>query len=217
TTPADLKAQLRRLWERGELLRAGPEARIEFPLRLPLKTPTSAELTAQFEAVRAWVAELAAFAPVRLDWRDVGHRVLGAQRVPRAAWVDDRETALALIGKRAEAARYDALRALLGSRQPLLLPWLARRPLQALMLADEFERLLGVVEWLARNPRPGVYLRQVDVPGVHSKFIELHRHVLAEWLDCVLPSEAVCAEYSGSARFAERYGFLAKPVRIRFR
>jgi hypothetical protein len=62
-----------------------------------------------------------------------------------------------------------------------------------------------------------VYLRQVDVPGVDSKFIEAHRGVLSELLDLALPPEVVDASAAGLAQFARRYGFLDKPVRIRFR
>lgn len=49
-----------------------------------------------------------------------------------------------------------------------LLTWMSRRPLQALELADRWERLLAVVAWLQANPRPGVYARQVDAPGVEG-------------------------------------------------
>jgi hypothetical protein len=40
----------------------------------------------------------------------------------------------------------------------------------------------------------------VDIPGVHSKFIEAHRGVLAEWLDLVLPAAAIEASAIGSER-----------------
>jgi hypothetical protein len=74
-----------------------------------------------------------------------------------------------------------------------------------------------VVRWLADHPRPGIYLRQVDIPGVHSKFIEAHRAVLSELLDLALPPEVITAERTGVGQFAARYGFLDKPARIRFR
>jgi hypothetical protein len=57
----------------------------------------------------------------------------------------------------------------------------------------------------------------VDLPGLNTKFIEAHRGVLAELLDLVLPSEVVDSSRSGSRQFAARYGFLDKPVLIRFR
>lgn len=74
-----------------------------------------------------------------------------------------------------------------------------------------------MVNWVAAHPRPGIYLRQVDVPGVHSKFIEAHRAVLAELLDLALPPDCVDASRSGVAQFAARYGFRDKPQRIRLR
>jgi hypothetical protein len=89
--------------------------------------------------------------------------------------------------------------------------------LQALELAGEWPRLLAVVDWVKQHPRPAVYLRQVDLPGIHSKFIETHRAVLAELLDLALPADSVDTTKTGVAQFAARYGFLDKPVRIRLR
>jgi hypothetical protein len=90
------------------------------------------------------------------------------------------DDALALIGKRREAERFRSLLAQTRQRFPALLPWLARRPLRALELAEDWGRLLDIVTWLQAHPRPGIYLRQVDLPGIHSKFIERHKGVLAE-------------------------------------
>ena len=95
---------------------------------------------------------------------------------------------------------------------------LAKRPLRALQLAGDWPRLLDVVGWLEDHPRPGVYFRQMDVPGVHSKFVEAHRGVLGELLDRALPPESIDAGApAGVTGFARRYGFREKPERIRFR
>jgi len=94
---------------------------------------------------------------------------------------------------------------------------MACKPHKALALADEWGHLLDVVDWVAAHPRPGIYLRQVDIPGVHSKFIETHRGVLIQWLDRVLPPEAIEPSACGVSRFARRYGFRDKLQRIRLR
>ena len=95
---------------------------------------------------------------------------------------------------------------------------MAKRPLRALELAGDWRRLIDVVDWLDDHPRPGVYLRQMDVPGVHSKFVEAHRGVLGELLDRALPPESIDAgARAGATGFARRYGFREKPERIRFR
>lgn len=217
TTPLDLKSQLFRLWERGELPRLLVTGEAGFPLRLVLKGPSSSEVTDRFEAVRGWTAELATVPHIRIEWREVRHRVQGLQRLPEQIWIDRIDDALTLLGKRRDAEQLSRLVDVTRTTVPALLPWLAKRPLQAIELAGEWLRLLAVVQWLVQHPRPSIYLRQVDVPGVHSKFIEAHRAVMTELLDLALPEETRSSDQSGAGQFARRYGFLDKPTRIRFR
>ncbi|MEO7851311.1 MAG: DUF3322 domain-containing protein [Rubrivivax sp.] len=217
TGPKELKAQLLRLWDRGELLRDAVTGQPRFPLRLALKVPGSSDISDRFEAVRAWASELSATPGLRLEWQEIRHRVQGSQRLPVSAWIDNIDTALVWLGKRREWQRFGQLLAHTREACPALLPWLQKRPHQALALAEDWHSLLAVVAWLIDHPRPGIYLRQVDLPGVHTKFIEAHRATLAELLDLALPAEAVDATRSGLDQFAARYGFVDKPTRIRLR
>ncbi|MEO6922061.1 MAG: Wadjet anti-phage system protein JetD domain-containing protein [Collimonas sp.] len=217
TQPVDLRAQVQKLWDRGELLAMLVQGEPDFPKRLVLKCPTSAEMTERFGEVRSWIAELAATPCVRIEMRSFSHRVFGNNVVPQSAWIDSLEEAFSFIGKQRDAARFRTLIEQSRQRLPAVLPWLARRPLRGLALAADWRQLLDIVLWIQQHPRPGIYLRQVDIPGVHSKFIESYRGVLSELLDLVLPQDAIDASRSGATQFATRYGFRDKPVRIRFR
>lgn len=217
TTPKDCKDQLMRLWERGELLRDMAVGTTRFPLQLRYRGPNSTDVTERFAEVRAWASGWTSAGPIRVEWQEVRHRVQGTQRLPGSLWVDTVDEALRWIGKRKDAERFAALIAATKQNHPELLPWLVRRPLQGLALADDWPRLLAIVAWLLAHPRPGMYLRQMDVPGVHTKFVESHRATLAELLDLALPPAGVDADKSGAAQFAARYGFVDRPVRLRFR
>ncbi|MEY4506571.1 MAG: hypothetical protein RL297_1149 [Pseudomonadota bacterium] len=221
TSPKELKAQLARLWERGELLRDAVTGHERFPLRLSIKSPNATDITDRFKDVRAWVAELSSeWAPpnaVRVEWQTLNHRVQGTQSLPACVWVQTLEAALIWLGKRKDWERFAAQVAATQQMQPVLMPWLEKHPRQALALHAEWPRLLAVVAWLVAHPRPGIYLRQMDVPGVHSKFIEAHRGVLTELLDLALPTQAVNTHKTGVSQFTARYGFLQKPARIRLR
>ena len=218
TTPADLRGQVQRIWDRGVILASVVTGEARFPRRLSLRRPGSKELRDHFDEARTWVAALRSMPHVRLAMREVHHRVSGTNSLPHEAWVDTVEDAAALIRKQPELERFRRLVDRTRARQPALLPWVARRPLRALRLAGDWPRLLDVVGWLEDHPRPGVHLRQMDVPGVHSKFVEAHRGVLGELLDLVLPPESIDAGApAGTAGFARRYGFRERPKRIRFR
>lgn len=218
TTPTDLQAQVHKLWDRGLLLASVAGGESVFPRRLALKGPDSRALGERFSEVRDWIAGLVANEGLyRIEWRSVNHRVLGANRIPSAIWIDTLEQALGLIGKHRAAERFAGMVERTRETRAELIPWLAKRPLRALALAEEWPQLLAIIDWLSKHPRPEVYLRQVDLPGVHTKLIEGHRTVLAELFDLVLPEEAIDATHTGAFGFCRRYGFLDKPARVRFR
>jgi hypothetical protein len=217
TRPAALRAQVQKLWDRGDLLASVVTGEPLFPRRLTLRGPSSQEMSDRFAEVRAWIGELRGMPHCRVELREFRHRLFGANAVPGEIWIDRLDDALALIGKRRDASRFGTLLELTRARQPQLLTWLAKRPLRALDLSAEWNRLLDIVAWLQAHPRPGVYLRQVDIAGVHSKFIEAQRNVLGELLDLVLPPAALDSSAAGASQFARRYGFRDKPQRIRFR
>lgn len=218
TSPADLKGQVQKLWNRGILLSTLIGGEEIFPRRLTLKGPDSGQLSNSFTEVRDWIARLSGSArQYRIVWRSINHRILGTNEIPAEIWIDSLQDALGLIGKRRAAEQFTALVTLTRDHQPELLSWLAKRPLRALELAEEWPRLLEIVSWLQNHPQPGIYLRQIDLPGVHSKFIEGQRGVLGELFDLALPSEKIDTTATGTGGFCRRYGFRDKPLRVRYR
>lgn len=214
TTPAEIRAQLRQQWERGKFLSALVEGVESFPYRVSLKKPSSAELATRFDEVREWIAALSRSARYRVESKTIQHRVLGTNQVPVAVWVDSLEQLTALLGVGEELARFREMLALTRERQPALVPWLARRPMKALQLSADWAALLRVAEWLQANPRPAIYHREVDLPGVHTKLLELHRTTVLEFAELCLPAQAY---HSESCTFEKKLGFRERPQRIRLR
>jgi len=225
STPADLHARVLREWQRGRLLSASLTGEPScYPWRLPLKGPDGIELAVRFDEVRQWIRALSEGAKpdsgcgYRLEFQEIKHRQLGRNQVPVAAWLDSEADALALIGKRREAARFHELAGRIIQAFPRLSAWVVRRPMRVLQHATDWPHLLGVLAWITAHPRSNVYLRQIDVPDVHSKFIERQRALLGELLELILPADAIDATAQGGvAGFEQRYGFRNKPALIRFR
>ena len=217
TTPADLRAQVQKLWDKGALLAPLISGEALFPLRLTLRRPTSAELSDRFDKVRNWISDLQQGTHYRVVMRELRHHIIGSNAIPDEIWIDTIDDALALIGKGQDAGRFSRIVSLAGERCPFALPWLIKHSLKALKLSEDWPLLLDIIDWMQAHPHPGIYPRQIDIPGVHTKFIEAHRSVLMELLDLSLPPEAVDIKATGTGRFCRRYGLLEKPLRIRFR
>lgn len=223
TKPEDIRLRLRREWDKGRIPAAILGGEAFFPLRISLRVPSTQDLSRQFPAAREWIAGLVAAAKDQtgsgytLEWREIQHRQLGKNRIPVAALIETEEDGLALIGKKREAARLRQLAAAILDRFPDLGLWIIKNPHDVLEAAELWPRLLKILEWISRHPRPGVYLRSLDVPGVDTKFIEHHRGLLGELLDIVLLPEAVDRRHTRAGGFDRRYGFRPKPTLIRFR
>lgn len=223
TTPADLRRQVQKRWDRGEILAARVTGEPLFPLPLRLTRPGPRDLAADFEAVRRWVRDLSAgdrghrgfgFA---LTWQESNHRVHGRNTLPVRAEVPSEADALRLIGKTRDAERFREVTEATLAEFPELADWLAAKPLTALDHAGEWDRVLAVLRYFRDHPWPERYLRQLDIPGVDTKFIEARRKLLMPLLDRILPEWAVAPEHTGSKGFTGRYGLRSESPRVRFR
>jgi hypothetical protein len=186
---------------------------------VPLRGPSTADLSKRFDEVRNWVEHWAAAArdqPITLRTRSTGHRTIGANELPSHIDVDAYDALWRLLGVGGLVRQFDRLRADTAAAAPALDGWMARRPLGVLANADRWSRLVRSATWMAQPPADGsVYLREVPIPGVDTKFIELNRTVLAELIDELVPDRADRAFPPN--RFAQRYGFAVKPTLVRLR
>lgn len=217
TTQADLTAQLERLWKTGRLPNALITRTSLFPLAFTLRTPGVSDITHRLPAVREWVDTLKSIPHINLLSHTVNNRVQGAQTPPRTIVIETLEDALVLLGKEDMARQIMALHELTLRQAPFLQEWLSQNALTAHCHAAEWQRLLALTIWMKENPAPNIYLRQVDLPEIHTKFIEQHKTILSNLFQQALPSHAVNASYSGTAQFESCYGFRTKPLRVRFR
>lgn len=208
TTPADIRDRVRRRWDDGSLLTAWA-AEAPFPvIDLPVRGPKPAEIGADTEAVRRWVADLETGSRNRyeLDYAQVGGRLIGRNRLPSRARLTSYEQAWSLLGTAGDVARLRELLELTAV-EPRIRTWVAAQPLRALAAKVDWQAVLAAYAWLDRHRGSGRYLREISAPGVDTKFVEQHRALLARLLD--VPSS--------TAGFATALGLQTKPELIRLR
>lgn len=240
TGVAELRSLSRAAWNRGVLLRELFEPTGAYPRRRPLKKPTATQLRSEFVAARAWAGELfGATGDFTLETVEVGRSTIGANEVPAAAVFASPRHEIAFAGRTREAQRFLQLAERLVALHPLLRAWVLKRPLELLELGEKALTAGQVALWLRENPSPGIYLRQLRLPGVHTKFVEGHRRVIDAMLSALgaggglpggvagedgpaaatseLPVALLAAARTPAARFARRHGFVHPPERVRFR
>ena len=218
TTPDDIRKQVQKMWDKGTILVSIACAESLFPLELTIRKPSSREFSDHFSDVRTWIANLSDAAKhYQVRYQKVNNRIIGVNDIPSGIRIDRLSDAVSMIGKQKQTEIFSSMIALTLERQPILLEWLVKRPLRALEIAKDWPALLSVVDWMMHHPRPAIYLRQMDLSGIHTKLVEAYRSVLSELFDIVLPKEQIDLTATGQLGFCQRYGFLQKPNLVRFR
>lgn len=217
TERSDVVGVLRKRWQRGEFLTALAQTRPVVPQAVRLRGPSVREVADRFGEVQDWVRRWEADASgLRLEYVTVGGRLVGSNRVPGRVWVDDEARLWRLLGVHDDVAAFRQVLTQTRDSYPELEPWVRRHPRAALAEATVWGRLLAAVRWIVDRGGPEVHVRQIDVPGVDTKFVETHRGLLGELLEVLLPEERVDATVP-RGRFAERYRLATKPAYIRCR
>lgn len=238
TSVEELRRRLRRRWDRGEFLGDTPPVgdNGKFPLRVAVGAAAATVIRKDFSTVRAWAAEYRGL-DLPVEWKTRRDRVFGEVHLPAAVAFDDIDALARFLAGGAPAdlrsfrqVADEVLRTL-----PELRSWLQRSPHRLLDVADAIPRLVAVSRWYREHPAPDVYLRQIPVAGVDTKFVERHRAVLSQWWRAIreYPGEASGAADmttagetpitgdrstpSGLVDFATRFGFRAPPTLVRFR
>ena len=219
------RARAASLWASERPLRAWLGREELFPYRIPVGKPDAREWLTNFADLRAALGELEGASKssrgvgYTVETAEATHQKLGRIRVPLRVSFENVEDLAECAGETQSLQRFRRIAGTLLQQEPRLSDWLARHPLAVLEFEPELPRLLAVARYLEEHPRPKRYARELGISGVDSKFIERYKPVLSQWLDLLLPADAINTEERGiaSGGFERRFGLLYEEPSIRFR
>ena len=214
---SEVVVALRKRWATGEYLSAIAHGTPWSPIVVPLGAPSAIDLASDYAAVQNWATRWQrADRSLRVEVRRVGGRLIGVNEVPARVWVDTPEALWNLLGVRDDVRSYREILDRVARDLPGATRWVSEHPLEALIDAPVWPLLIGVVRWMRDDAPLGASVRQIDVPGVDTKFVERHRAVLTDLLDACLPPHRIDLG-PPRHRFAPRFRLAVKPSYLRVR
>ena len=185
------------------------EGRAFFPLDLRIgkthRAETYSERLAELDAFRRAAKELC----LMVEWRTVNDPRFGQHERPERAFFSDESAYLNALGAAHEVAAFREDVALI--RDDASVKWIRENVRAVVDHHGNWPKLLRVVRWFRANPRSGLYLRQIPVEGVDTKFMERHLKILESFLSQTDDSPA------SAGSFEERHGLRREDPTIRFR
>jgi len=222
----DLKAfrqKLLKKWQSYGLQRAWLIGEPLFPMTVRLPRPTDKVLLHDFTALRQQIIllqeALNGQVGITLQQQEIHYPTMGRQWMPVAVEFADMAALARFLGKAQAWQRFCNESERLLAAFPSLASWLVDNPAQIDKQTGHWPELIAVCCHFCAHPRPDCYLRQLDIPGVDTKFIEGHRAILKSLLDQLLPEAAISHEVTSLSDhgFERRFGLRYEEPQIRFR
>lgn len=209
--PKDITKKLKTTYKRAEHLKAYLNQE-EFQLSIKFKRLSQKEIEQNFTQIRNWIEELKQ-SSFKIEFQSISYRSLGTQSIPKVLILKQDEF-LKQLSNQKEFKRHIKLIQKSLNTFANLEPLLKEKP-QLLMENDKvWEQLLIVCDYFITHPMPNLYIRELDIEGIDTKFIENHKKILDTLLCVLLDQEPTRLAQNG---FEKRYGLKYDLPTIRFR
>jgi len=219
-----IQEELRRKWDSGRILQSLLSQDDLFPLTISLKRPKSSDIGDSFAEISLWIRTLQDESAQKLGFgyelkeKEFVHRQSGRNSMPTHAIIPTANDALLLLRKKRDADKLIELAQMIQSQWPQLRHWINKYPMKILRYIDDWVGILEVLRWFYKHPNSGLYMRQMDISGVDTKFVEKRKGIITELLNIILPENAITHTYNhATTSFELRFGLCEKPARVRFR
>lgn len=215
-TPKAIIQKLIALYDRADHLQAylNDEA---FSITIPFKRLSEKEIEQHFTAIRDWIESLRQTS-LDIEFHTIAYRSLGEQSIPKRLHLN-REQFLHHLGKQRAFEQHRLLIETTQKRFPQLLSLLREKPKLIMEYEGVWQELLQVCDYFMHHPKPHCYIRELDIEGVDTKFIEQYKSVLDTLLSRLLEPSIFDASMTKLAHhgFEKKYGLNYDLPTIRFR
>lgn len=166
-----------------------PDGAVSPVLSIPLHPPTQRQVLADLAGVRAWIAHWAAADDgYVVTWESRTWPTVGAQQVPVRCVINGADD-IARVAR--ELPRWTTMRdrvMALGDRfgrvddhgDPLRAALRRHAAAIGALAAADFDRLLGVLDWVIEHPASGWFIRALPIRGVDTKWVGTHRSMVED-------------------------------------
>jgi hypothetical protein len=201
-----------RAWHLKAYLQSEP-----FIITFGFKRLSQKNIEQNFEQINSWIKELKQM-PFDIEFTTINYRSLGEQLLPKKLEITQ-EKFLKYLGEKRVFQEHITIIEKSLKQFPLLKPLLLKQPKLIMEYATVWSQLLSVCDYFIVNPKPNLYIRELEIEGVDSKFIEQHKKVLSTLLEAILKPQSYNQEITKIANygFEKKYGLKYDLPTIRFR
>ncbi len=223
-TPDEIKLKALRIWTSGQFLRAWCSGENIFPIEITFGKIGGSSISDNYRDAAKAIEDLENSSKRKrgkgytVEYKTVLHRQLGKQNIPDRVFIETEDDLIKLCGKGADFKIFTGLYLKTKNTIPRLSDYIRENPLTLIEYNTQWERILNVCLFFLKHPEPSIYIRQIIIPGIDTKFIESNKKIITDLL-IFLDPERYSTPFSVFKQnsFERYFGLLYDEPLIRFR
>ncbi len=213
TSYSEFKNALLKDWNNGKF----GEWYFNFIGTFKLKSPKSTDLKNNFlgelEIAKEWYSHKD---DLTINTKVISSKLMGTQEIPSEVVFKDIFELAKFLGKKRELELFIAMHEKALSLNPHLHELFVKRPKFIMDNCDNFNKALKVTQFIINNPHSNLYIREVDLEGINTKFIENNRELILYLYAYATNKEQEISLKSDKESFNLTCGFRSKRPIVRF-
>ena len=205
---------IKKLYSSGEIFKAFIEKRELFPLEFKLKRVSQKDIQNSFSQLQKEIKKLKEL-HLKLIFKEFHFKSIGTQKLPYAIVIDFLDEFLKVIGKEKEYQDFVLNYEYIVKKYPPLQKLFLQKPFLVLEYIDIWDRLLRVVDFFIKKEALNIYIREISIDEVDTKFIENHKKILDLLISTIKNAEPLKSLKDFS--FEKRYFLKYPQALVRFR
>lgn len=221
TSSKIITSELRKKWDRGDILRNFLHDEGLFPMKINLKVPNSSEFSEKYSEISKWINELKQNEKTSkgygylITYKETNYRNFSKNTLPYSVTIETIDDAIKILKEHKSVNIFLENSKLLKQNWSFLEEWIMKNPRKLIdKIGDDCNKIIKVLKWFENNPSHYIYLREIAITGIDTKFIEKNKSIIEELLIEIVPEQNINIE---GKKFEDRFNIKQKPIMIRFR
>ena len=187
-TPAEIKKKAAQIWDSGKFLSAWCKCDNIFPLDITFGKVAGSSISDNFAKIRDGIWHLADSSKEKIgygysiEYKTVSHRQLGTQNIPNRIFIETEDDFLKLCGKKKQFDIFKEAYSLTKKELPEACEFIHEKPLLVIKHLSIWNKLIRICTYFKNNPNSNIYIRQIVIPGIDTKFIEANKKIISALL-----------------------------------
>jgi hypothetical protein len=208
----ELHKKLKKYYTNGTLFRAYISGEDIFPIIINLKKIQQKDMQNSFLQISNAIKQLKK-QPFEVVFKEFDFKLMGKQNLPSQIIIKDLNIYLKIVD--AEYMEFVEIYEKILARFEGLKTYFSKKPFVVLDYMDEWDRFLDIVEYFLTNKEPNIYIREICIDGVDTKFIQKHQKILDILISHLKDKEPL--KTLANFAFEKRYNLKYPLAQVRFR